>query len=47
MGQIILLIIVLTLAALVFLVCRKLINWYFRTNEIVEILKSIDEKLKN
>jgi len=46
MGQIILLILVLTLLAIIFLICRKLINWYFRTNEIVELLKSIDKKLK-
>jgi hypothetical protein len=38
-------IVVLALAALVFLVCRVIVLWYWRVNEIVALLKSIDEKL--
>jgi hypothetical protein len=46
MGELILLIIVLGITVGIFFIFRGVVNWYFRINEIVEILKSIDKKLK-
>lgn len=39
-------IIVLVLAVLLFLVFRAIVLWYWRVNETVTLLKSIDEKLE-
>lgn len=38
-------IVVLVLAVLLFLVFRAFVLWYWRVNETVALLKSIDEKL--
>jgi hypothetical protein len=45
MGELILLIIVLAITVGIFFIFRGVVNWYFRINEIVETLKSIDKKL--
>jgi hypothetical protein len=39
------LIVVLALAAIVFLVCRAIVLWYWRVGEAIDLLKSIDAKL--
>jgi len=45
MESVIGLIVVLAIAALIFLVCRAIVLWYWRVGEAIELLKSIDEKL--
>jgi len=45
MSNLILLLIVLGITVGIFFIFRGVVNWYFRINEIVEILKSIDKKL--
>jgi len=36
---------VLAIGVLIFLLCRAIVLWYWRINEIAALLKSIDEKL--
>lgn len=38
-------IVALTFIAVVFLIARAIVLWYWRVNEVVALLKSIDEKL--
>lgn len=35
----------LAIAILIFLICRAIVLWYWRVNEGIVLLKSIDEKL--
>ena len=44
-GELSALLAVLTLAVVLFLVFRFIVLWYWRVNEAVALLKSIDEKL--
>lgn len=37
--------IALGIVAVVFMICRAIVLWYFRVNETVALLRSIDEKL--
>lgn len=39
------LIVVMAIAAVVFLVCRAIVLWYWRVGEAISLLQSIDEKL--
>jgi hypothetical protein len=39
------LIFVLGIATILFLICRAIVLWYWRVNEGIALLKSIDEKL--
>lgn len=39
------LILVVALMVVIFLICRAIVLWYWRVNEAVELLKSIDQKL--
>jgi hypothetical protein len=45
MESIVGLIVILALTAVLFLVFRAIVLWYWRVNETVMLLKSIDEKL--
>jgi hypothetical protein len=36
---------VLFIAALIFLVCRAIVLWYWRVGEAIDLLKGINEKL--
>ncbi|HEY2679183.1 MAG TPA: hypothetical protein VGI65_19610 [Steroidobacteraceae bacterium] len=44
-GPVIAFVITVAIAIVVFLVFRAIVLWYWRVNEAVELLKSIDEKL--
>ena len=37
-----LIIVLITISILVFIVCREFVCWYFKINERVELLKSIE-----
>jgi hypothetical protein len=39
------LIAVMAIMIAIFLICRKIVLWYWRVNEGIALLKSIDEKL--
>jgi hypothetical protein len=39
------LIAVIAIMAIVFLICRVIVLWYWRVNDGIALLKSIDEKL--
>jgi hypothetical protein len=39
------LMLVLSLAVLLFLVCRVIVLWYWRVGEAIDLLKGINEKL--
>jgi hypothetical protein len=45
MESVVGLIIILALTVVLFLVFRAIVLWYWRVNEVVTLLKSIDEKL--
>lgn len=45
MEVLLLFIIILGISVGIFFIFRGVVNWYFRINEIVEILKSINNKL--
>jgi hypothetical protein len=36
---------VLAITVVIFLICRAIVLWYWRVNEGIALLKSIDEKL--
>ena len=38
-------VITVAIAVLLFLICRFIVLWYWRVNEGIALLKSIDEKL--
>jgi len=44
-GSIIVLLLLLGIAFLVFLIARELVLWYWKVNEILIALKSIDARL--
>jgi hypothetical protein len=37
--------VVLGVAILLFVICRAIVLWYWRVNESIDLLKSIDDKL--
>jgi hypothetical protein len=37
--------IAIALCVVVFMICRAIVLWYWRVNEAISLLKSIDEKL--
>jgi hypothetical protein len=37
---------IISLAILIFIVARELMCWYYKINEMITILKSIDSKLE-
>ena len=39
------LIAVIAITVIIFLICRAIVLWYWRVNESIALLKSIDEKL--
>lgn len=44
-GALASLILGLVIAIVIFLICRAIVLWYWRVNEAIALLKSIDEKL--
>jgi len=44
-GVLVTLVMALGFVTIVFLICRAIVLWYFRINEALVLLKSIDEKL--
>jgi hypothetical protein len=45
MGNLFIIIALLLITVGIFFIFRSVVNWYFRINEIVETLKSIDKKI--
>jgi hypothetical protein len=46
-GEIVATLAALAIVVVLFLIFRAIVLWYWRVNEAVELLKSIDEKLEH